>query len=99
MDAKRMIDSDVAAAPGCSALARLAGLSTTKFTKGFQAMYDMPVHAYIIDKRLEKAAALLAEHDLNVGQVAMLVGYSNASHFAAAFALKYGISPKQYMGT
>lgn len=97
-DVKRALDSDIAAAPGCGALARQAGVSVTKFTRGFQALYGMPVHAYIIDRRLEKAALLLAEGGLNVGQIAMLVGYSNAGHFAAAFKRKYGLSPKQYIG-
>lgn len=59
-------------------------------------MFGMSVHAYVIDQRLEKAASLLLESNLNVSQVATLVGYSKASNFAAAFKKKYGVIPKKY---
>lgn len=59
-------------------------------------MFGMSVHAYVIDQRLEKAAGLLLESNLNVSQVAALVGYSKPSNFAAAFKKKYGVIPKNY---
>ena len=59
-------------------------------------MFGMSVHAYVIDQRLEKAAGLLLESNLNVSQVATLVGYSKPSNFAAAFKKKYGVIPKNY---
>ena len=59
-------------------------------------MFGTSVHAYIIDQRLEKAASLLLESNLNVSQVAALVGYSKPSNFAAAFKKKYGVIPKNY---
>lgn len=59
-------------------------------------MFGMSVHAYVIDQRLEKAAGLLLESNLNVSQVAALVGYSKPSNFAAAFKKKYRVIPKNY---
>ena len=59
-------------------------------------MFGTSVHAYIIEQRLEKAAGLLLESNLNVSQVATLVGYSKPSNFAAAFKKKYGVVPKNY---
>ena len=95
-EAKRIIDSQLAYAPGCDALAKKIGLSTSKFTKGFSAMFGQSVHAYIIDQRLEKAAGLLLQSELTVGQVAAAVGYAKPSNFAAAFKKKYGVIPKSY---
>lgn len=71
-------------------------ISTSKLTKGFSSLFGTSVHAYVIDQRLEKAASLLLESNLNVSQVAILVGYSKASNFAAAFKRKYGVNPKNY---
>ena len=72
-------------------------ISVSKLTKGFNSsLFGTSVHAYIIDQRLEKAAGLLLESDLNVSQIAMLVGYSKPSNFAAAFKKKYGVIPKNY---
>lgn len=96
VEAKRMIDSQLAFAPGCEELARKVNISTSKLTKGFSSMFGMSVHAYVIDQRLEKAAGLLLESNLNVSQVAALVGYSKPSNFAAAFKKKYGVIPKNY---
>lgn len=96
VEAKRIIDSQLAFAPGCEELARKVNISTSKLTKGFSSMFGMSVHAYIIDQRLEKAAGLLLESNLNVSQVATLVGYSKPSNFAAAFKKKYGVIPKNY---
>lgn len=96
VEAKRIIDGQLAFAPGCEALAKKVGVSTSKLTKGFSAMFGTSVHAYIIERRLEKAAGLLLESDLNVSQVAALVGYSKPSNFSAAFKKKYGVIPKNY---
>ena len=96
IEAKRIIDSQIAFAPSCEELARKVSISTSKLTKGFSSMFETSVHAYIIDQRLEKAASLLLESSLNVSQVAALVGYSKPSNFAAAFKKKYGVIPKNY---
>lgn len=96
IEAKRIIDSQLAFAPSCEELARKVSLSTSKLTKGFSSMFGTSVHAYVIDQRLEKAASLLLESNLNVSQVAALVGYSKPSNFAAAFKKKYGVIPKNY---
>lgn len=95
-EAKRIIDSHLAFAPSCEELAKKVSISTSKLTKGFSSMFGTSVHAYVIDQRLEKAASLLLESNLNVSQVAMLVGYSKPSNFSAAFKKKYGVIPKNY---
>lgn len=69
-EAKRIIDSQLAFAPGCEELAKKVSISTSKLTKGFSSMFGTSVHAYIIDQRLEKAAGLLLESSLNVSQIA-----------------------------
>ena len=96
LEAKRIIDSQLAYAPNCEELARQVNISTSKLMKGFSSLFGTSVHAYVIDRRLEKAAGLLLESDLNVSQISMMVGYSKPSNFAAAFKRKYGVVPKNY---
>ena len=96
MEAKRIIDSQLAYAPSCEVLAKQVHISTSKLTKGFSSMFGISVHAYVIEQRLAKAANLLLESDLNISQIAALVGYTKASNFAAAFKKKYGVIPKKY---
>lgn len=59
-------------------------------------MYGISVHAYVIEERLERAAGLLLESNMNIGQIAVLVGYTKPSNFSAAFKKKYGVMPKDY---
>ncbi len=96
IEAKRIIDNQLAFAPSCAELARQVHLSITKLTKGFSSMFGNSIHAYIIEQRLEKAAGLLLDSDLNITEVAAAVGYSKPSNFAAAFKKKYGVVPKHY---
>ncbi|MBQ8133537.1 MAG: helix-turn-helix transcriptional regulator [Clostridia bacterium] len=95
-NAKLIIDSQLAYAPNMEQLARLVGLSISKLGKGFSEMYGMPVHAYIIDRRLEKAACMLMAGEHTVTQIASMVGYNKPSNFSAAFKRKYGTLPKEY---
>lgn len=96
LEAKRIIDSQLAFAPSCEELSRLVHLSVTKLTRCFSSFYGMPIHQYIIEQRLVQAAQLLLESDWNVGEVAAIVGYGKPSNFAAAFKKKYGVAPKNY---
>jgi len=36
------------------------------------------------------------ESNMNIGQIAVLVGYTKPSNFSAAFKKKYGVMPKDY---
>ena len=96
MEAKRIIDSQLAFAPSCEELSCLVHLSVTKLTRGFSLFYGMPIHQYVIEQRLIQAAQLLLEEDWNVSETAAIVGYGKPSNFAAAFKKKYGVAPKNY---
>ncbi len=99
IEAKRIIDSNLSIAPSCLELSKQVHLSVSKLTKGFVNLFGTPVHSYIINQRLERAAQLLIETEMTVGQVAILVGYSKPSNFSSAFQRKYGVLPKTYRET
>lgn len=42
------------------------------------------------------AAQWLSEHKMKIGDIALELGYSNASKFAKAFQSVYGVLPKDY---
>lgn len=62
----------------------------------FKLKTGKTLHRYIIDLRLDKAANLLADGVLSVGEVAKRVGFYNADHFSKSFVAKYGMSPSNY---
>lgn len=99
MEAKQIIDGQLAFAPSCEELSRMVHLSMSKLTRGFSSFYGIPIHQYIIEQRLAQAAQLLLEGDWNVSEIAAIVGYGKPSNFAAAFKKKYGVAPKNYRGS
>ena len=78
------------------ALSRRACLSGTIFKEGFRRLYGLPVHTWLRQRRMERAAELLCTPGLNLEGVAKAVGYSSVSQFAAAFRQWYGLPPGQY---
>ena len=79
-----------------SALSRRACLSTTTFKEGFRRLYGLPVHTWLRQRRMERAAELLRDSSLSVLGVAQSVGYGSASQFSAAFRRQYGMTPAMY---
>jgi AraC-like DNA-binding protein len=79
--------------PGLHALARAAGLNEAKLKIGFRALFGTTVYEYLRNHRMDEARRLLAERRYSVTEVALRVGYSNPSKFAAAFRKRFGMSP------
>lgn len=99
METKRIIDSQLAFAPSCKELSRMVHLSVPKLSQGFSSLYGISIHQYIIDQRLAHAAQLLLDGDMNISEIAAIVGYGKPSNFAAAFKKRYGVVPKNYRET
>ena len=77
-------------------LSRRACVSATTFKEGFRRLYGLPVHTWLQQRRMERAAELLRDSSLSVLGVAQSVGYSSASQFSAVFRRQYGMSPTVY---
>jgi AraC-like DNA-binding protein len=76
-------------------LAGLAGLSLWHFTRRFHATEGMSPHAFITERRLQKAEALLAGTDRSILEIALDVGMTH-SHFSRTFVRRFGVAPREY---
>ncbi len=83
--------------PAIRELAKLTGLNEYQLKTGFKQIYGNTVYGYLLDHKLDHARVLLDKGQLLVNEVAYQVGYSNPSHFIAAFKKKFGITPKKYL--
>lgn len=81
-------------APTINQLAALSGMSLTRFKELFRERFGCAPFALYQAHRMERACQLLQDH--NVTETAMELGYSNVSHFSAAFQRQYGCSPGQW---
>ncbi|WP_421903722.1 helix-turn-helix domain-containing protein [Maridesulfovibrio sp.] len=82
--------------PGLIALAHSVGLNDFKLKRGFRAVFGTTVFGYFRDYRLDKARNYLEQGDLNVTEVAGMIGYSNLGHFSKAFYDRFGVKPSEY---
>ncbi|HET9955175.1 MAG TPA: helix-turn-helix domain-containing protein, partial [Polyangiaceae bacterium] len=81
--------------PSIEELAALAGLQAAHFSRMFRRSTGLPPHRYLQQLRLEKARALLEAGEHSVLEVALAVGFSNPSHFAAFYRKHCGLSPSE----
>ncbi|BBB92133.1 MAG TPA: AraC family transcriptional regulator [Methylomusa anaerophila] len=96
-EAKQILDQNVVSPPTLAGLSKLICLNEFKLKNGFKQLFGQTVHAYVVNKKLELAKQLFEEKNINVGEAASYIGYSNASYFALAFRKKFGISPSEYL--
>ncbi|MDD7936813.1 helix-turn-helix transcriptional regulator [Actinomycetospora lutea] len=77
-------------------LARAAGLSPAHFSARFAAAFGVTPHAYLLTRRLERAAALLRHTDHSVARIGAEVGWSSVGSFTASFRRLFGRTPTAY---
>jgi len=82
--------------PDLNELCRFSAVSRTKLLKDFKAVYGLTPAGFTRKTRLEKARQLLDSGESNVTETAYAVGFTNISHFSAAFRDFYGISPGKF---
>lgn len=77
-------------------LARRFHISATLLKGCFRQLYGQPVHQYLLEQRLRRAAEVLVSTEQPILQVAGAVGYESVSQFGAAFKRRYSITPARY---
>ena len=77
-------------------LSRAAGLSRAHFSREFRRAFGESPHAYLLTRRLERAAALLRSTDRSIADVCFSVGLQSLGSFTTSFTRTYGMSPTAY---
>ena len=77
-------------------LAYAAGLSRAHFSREFRRAFGESPHAYLLTRRLERAAALLRATDRSVADICLSVGLQSVGSFTTSFTRTFGISPTAY---
>lgn len=77
-------------------LAGVAGMSPAHFSRQFSRAFGETPHAYLLTRRLERAATLLQTTDWLVASICVAVGLVSVGSFTSSFTRYYGMSPLAY---
>ena len=80
-------------------IAAVCGLNRSYFGKVFRDAVGESPQAYLLHYRMARAAQLLKETRLPIGEIAAQVNYPNQLHFSRAFKNVHGVSPREYRQT
>jgi transcriptional regulator GlxA family with amidase domain len=94
--AKDLADARYAEPLEVEDLARAAGLSKAHFSREFRRAFGDSPHAYLLTRRLERAAALLRTTDHSVADICLSVGLRSIGSFTTSFTRAFGLSPTAY---
>jgi AraC-like DNA-binding protein len=93
--AKELLASQLAEPPSLQQLAAAVHLSPFHFARVFRRATGLPPHAWLQQRRLEQARALL-RNGCTPLTVAMQLGFADQSHLTRQFKQVYGVGPGAY---
>jgi AraC family transcriptional regulator len=91
--ARERLLQDLSAPPTIAELARETGLNQLKLKQGFKTLFGNSIYALFQKHRMDRAHYLLRDH--NVTETALILGYTNVSHFSTAYRKQFGVLPSQ----
>lgn len=77
-------------------IADVLGLSAGFFSRAFRAVTGLAPYAYILDRRLAKVRAALADGVCDLSGLAADTGFSSHAHMATQFRQRYGLAPSTF---
>ena len=77
-------------------LANRFHMNKTTLKSAFKDLYGQPIATYMKEYRMRQAREYLAHSNLQIGNIALLLGYENQSKFSQAFKDVTGLLPKDY---
>ncbi len=92
---RRHIESHLGENLPLASLAAVAGLSVSHFGTLFKRTTGVPVHEYLIQRRVARARSLLLQRRLPASEVALEVSFAHQSHLARSMRRVLGFTPAQ----
>lgn len=89
------VRANIASDLSLAELAGIARVSPSHFKTLFKEAAGMPVHQYVIRRRVEYAAELLQSGSPSLADVALQAGFANQSHMARCMRRVLGVTPSR----
>ena len=75
-------------------IAAVAGVSPSHLNALFRSSMGMPVHQYVIQRRVEQAKTLLLRKEMSITEIALEAGFAHQSHMARHMRRALGLPPR-----
>jgi AraC family transcriptional regulator len=75
-------------------IASISGISASHFKTLFRESAGVPVHQYVVQRRIERAKDMLMQDKLSIAEIALATGFSHQSHLARHMRRSVGLSPR-----
>lgn len=79
--------------------AQLCHRSLSSFKRDFRNHFQETPAQWLLQKRLDHAAALFRSTQLNVTEIVFESGFKDVSHFSRVFKQRFGVTPKAFRQT
>jgi AraC family transcriptional regulator len=89
------IEAHISEELSLSRLAAAAEMSVSHFRAGFRESVGVPVHQYVIERRVERAKSLLMREERSIAEIALAAGFTHQSHLSRHMQRSTGFSPLQ----
>jgi AraC-like DNA-binding protein len=91
-----VLERTITDTPTLTALATMAAMSRSHFSRTFHAVAGISLRDYVRDLRLKRARALMQASRLTLSAIATQAGFYDLPHFNKVFRRRFGMSPTQY---
>jgi AraC family transcriptional regulator len=91
------IDNNIGSDLSLAELADVAGLSISHCKTTFRNMMGIPIHQYVLQRRVEQARILLGGGRHSIAEIALMSGFSSPSHLALHVRRVLGLSPRDLL--
>jgi AraC family transcriptional regulator len=89
------IDAELANEMSCARLATVAGVPLRVVFDGMRSRTGMSPHRFVLEKRIERAGALLSSTRLSIAEIALACGFSSQAHLTSTLSKRLGVTPRK----
>lgn len=89
------IDHHLASDLSLRVLSKIAGISPFHFARLFRKRFELPPHAYVQQRRVERARQLLVQSDLALKEIVFATGFYDQSHLTKCFRRSFDATPTE----
>jgi len=93
---ERYVEAHLDEAVSLEDLAREIGLSSSYLCRAFRATFGVSPHAYLVQRRLDRARLLMTETPDPLAHIAQACGFSDQAHLCRQFGRRYGMPPNRW---